>query len=79
VSVRSKPAVRYEYLLDDVIDAYVDWREGSRSVWQAYHHWLRAPAEDASLRFAAYLAELDQEQRACDVYQATIACIVDRF
>jgi hypothetical protein len=79
VSVPFETTVRHDYVLDEMIDAYVDWRERSRGVWQAYHHWLKAPAEDGLLRFAAYLAELDQEQRACDVYQATIARIVERL
>jgi NAD-dependent SIR2 family protein deacetylase len=61
-----------DYALDDVMDAYVDWREQSRSVWDAYQRWLYADAQDERLRFAAYLAELDQEQRASDVYAATI-------
>lgn len=61
-----------DYALDDVIDAYADWREQSRSVWDAYQRWLYADAHDEGLRFAAYLAQLDQEQRASDVYAATI-------
>lgn len=59
-----------EHVLVDAIDAYVDWREQSRSVWLAYERWSHAPPEDVALRFAAYLAELDQEHRACDAYEA---------
>jgi hypothetical protein len=62
-----------QYAVDDIVDAYVDWREQSRHVWIAYARWASAPADDAQLRFAAYLAELDQEQRACDVYAATVS------
>jgi hypothetical protein len=61
-----------DYALDDVMDAYVEWREQSRSVWDAYQRWLCADAQDERLRFAAYLAQLDQEQRASDVYATTI-------
>ena len=68
-----------EYVLEDVMDAYVDWRDQSRSVWTAYHHWTTAPREEAGLRFAAYVAELDQEHRACEVYEATIARTADRL
>jgi NAD-dependent SIR2 family protein deacetylase len=60
------------YALEDVMDAYVDWREQSRNVWDAYQRWVRAAPQDERLRFAAYLAELDQEQRASAVYAATI-------
>jgi hypothetical protein len=59
-------------VLEDVIDTYVDWREQSRGVWLAYGRWSQAPPEDATLRFAAYLAELDREHRACDVYEEAI-------
>jgi hypothetical protein len=61
-----------DYALDDVMDAYVQWREQSRSVWDAYQRWVYAAPPDERLRFAAYLAELDREQRASDVYAATI-------
>jgi NAD-dependent SIR2 family protein deacetylase len=61
-----------DYALEDVMDAYVDWREQSRSVWDAYQRWMHAAPQDECLRFAAYLAELDQEQRASAVYAATI-------
>jgi hypothetical protein len=61
-----------DYALDDVMDAYVEWREQSRSVWDAYQRWMYAAPHDERLRFAAYLAELDQEQRASGVYAATI-------
>ena len=62
-----------EFVLDDVIDAYAEWHEQSLGVWLAYRRWSEAPPEDLQLRFAAYVAALDQEQRACDVYAATIA------
>jgi hypothetical protein len=61
------------FVLDDVVDAYVEWHEQSQGVWLAYRHWSEAPPEDLQLRFAAYVAALDQEQRACEVYAATIA------
>ena len=61
-----------DYALEDVMDAYVDWREQSQGVWDAYQRWVHADPQDERLRFAAYLAELDQEQRASAVYAATI-------
>lgn len=62
-----------EYALDDIVESYVDWREQARSVWAAYSLWDRASPDDAGLRFAAYLAALDQEQRTCEVHAATVA------
>jgi NAD-dependent SIR2 family protein deacetylase len=68
-----------DYALEDVMDAYVDWREQSRNVWDAYQRWVRAARQDERLRFAAYLAELDQEQRASAVYAATIDRTLQRL
>jgi hypothetical protein len=67
-----------EYALDDIVESYVDWREQARSVWVAYASWDTAPETEARLRFAAYLAELDQEQRTCEVHAATVARTVAR-
>lgn len=68
-----KPATSVDdEVLDDLIDTYVDWREQSCSVWLAYGRWSDAPPGEAPLRFAAYLAELDQEHRACDAYEEAI-------
>jgi hypothetical protein len=60
-------------LTDDVVDAYVDWREQSQRVWLAYQAWSRTASGEARLRFAAYVAELDREHRASDAYAAAIA------
>jgi hypothetical protein len=55
-------------LLDDVVDAYVDWREERAAVWDAYARWSNAPVPDCSLAFTAYRAALDREERAAHVY-----------
>lgn len=73
------PADGDEYVRQDVIDAYVDWREQSQRVWLAYYRWSGARPVDAALALAAYIAELDQEQRTCDVYAATIARTAGRL
>jgi NAD-dependent SIR2 family protein deacetylase len=75
-----RAATRFDdYVLEDVIDAYVDWREQSQAVWLAYQRWLTASRADAPLQFAAYLAELDQEERASAVYAATIDRTVEQL
>jgi hypothetical protein len=60
-------------LVDDVIDAYVDWREECLFVWDAYCRWAAAPQADATLAFAAYAAALDREERASAYYAGRIS------
>jgi hypothetical protein len=59
-------------MTDTVFSAYVDWREQCRRVHAAYARWCGAHADESVLRFAAYAAELDREQRACDAFAASI-------
>jgi hypothetical protein len=59
---------RHEQLLDEALDAYVDWREDPAEVWDAYERWGRAPAVNASFAFSAYCAAVDREERASHVY-----------
>jgi hypothetical protein len=55
------------------MDAYVDWREESVRVWDAYDRWLSAAGSDAVLAFPAYVAALDREERASEVYAGLIS------
>jgi hypothetical protein len=55
-------------LADDMIDAYVDWREECAVVRLAYDGWTSAPTADAAVAFAVYKAALDREERAAEVY-----------
>jgi hypothetical protein len=54
-----------------VFDAYIDWREESSAVSRAYNSWRDAPLGERAAAFAAYIAALDREQRAGEVYCAT--------
>jgi hypothetical protein len=47
-------------MLDRLIDHYVEWRESARAVGDAYARWCSATAPECALRYAAYLATLDQ-------------------
>jgi hypothetical protein len=55
-------------LIDQLLEAYLEWCEESAAVGSAYRRWSLASADDASARFAAYVAALDREERASDVY-----------
>ena len=59
-------------LLDDLLGGYVDWRESSRAVADAYARWSFAPGPDGALRFAAYIATLDQEQKTASAYAEAV-------
>jgi hypothetical protein len=61
-------AVTDKRLLDEAVDAYVDWREASAGVWDAYQRWARAAVADTALAFVAYRAAVDREERASDIY-----------
>jgi hypothetical protein len=55
-------------IVDEAVDAYVDWRDECRAVWDAYRFWAGAPAEDAEPAFQSYSAALDREERAAAIY-----------
>jgi hypothetical protein len=59
--------------LDDVVAAYTAWRRHSQTVREAYDAWSAAPSAEKSCRYAAYLSELDREQRACELYAEQVA------
>ena len=56
------------WLMDEAVDAYVEWREECATVRDAYERWARAPAADSGSAFAAYWAAVDREERAADIY-----------
>ena len=58
--------------VDDMIDAYVEWREECLAVWEADSRWSAADPVDSELAFAAYRAALDREQSACNNYASQL-------
>jgi hypothetical protein len=60
-------------LLDEAINAYLDWQEDSAEVWEAFARWECAEKRDASCAFSAYRAALDREEHASRVYAARVA------
>jgi hypothetical protein len=55
-------------IVNELLLAYIEWREESAEVSDAYRWWAIAPAEDAVCRYAAYQAALDREEAAADAY-----------
>ena len=52
--------------------SYVDWREATGVVADAYRGWVAAPPAERQPRFAAYFAMLDQEEAAATLYDSVI-------
>jgi hypothetical protein len=55
-------------LLDEAMEAYVDWLQQSVAVQDAYDRWARAPREDAAAAFLQYRAALDREECSSMAY-----------
>ena len=53
-------------LVDGMIRAYVDWREGCRLVHNAYRAWGSATGGGARAAFWRYTAALDAEASAAE-------------
>jgi hypothetical protein len=61
--------------LDEAVIAYVEWHKHASCVRLAYDAWKSAHASEKARRYAAYLEELDREQRAADLYAtASVSC-----
>jgi hypothetical protein len=59
-------------LVDRTISAYVDWREASRLVHDAYRSWASARDLRARPAFSRYTAALDAEEWAAEVYAGLV-------
>jgi hypothetical protein len=60
-------------LVDEAIRVYVDWREESAGVWDAFDRWESTHGTDALTAFAAYRAALDREECAARMYADVLA------
>ena len=58
---------------------YVDWRERSAAVDQAYGSWSNGRRAEGAVRFAAYMEELEREESAAALYGAVIDRLERRF
>jgi hypothetical protein len=69
-AMASPPVGTFQHrrLVDELMVAYVEWREESARVSDAYGGWATAEATDGGLAFGAYVAALDREERASQVY-----------
>ena len=59
-------------LVDQMIFAYVAWREACRAERDAYGSWASAHGTDAGAAFARYAAALDAEELAAEFYAGLV-------
>jgi hypothetical protein len=59
-------------LVDEMIGAYVDWREACRAVQAAYRSWATATGPKGRVAFWRYNAALDAEERTAEVYASLV-------
>jgi hypothetical protein len=57
-----------ERLVDGLVEAYLDWRETSHWLNDAYRRWTRETGTSARVTFGLYMAALDAEQQAAEAY-----------
>jgi hypothetical protein len=64
--------LRRDRLVDELIEAYVDWRETCARVSHAYRSWAGEPASRGKVMFGLYMAALDEEQEAAELYAGLV-------
>jgi hypothetical protein len=66
-------------LMDDMFDAYVDWREACRAVDDAYRSWFGATGARTGVTFTRYSVALDREERAAEAYAGLVERTLPRL
>jgi hypothetical protein len=59
-------------LVDETLDAYVEWRVECAGVQHAYRRWSTAPLSLGTDAFREYLAALNNEEHAANHYAQLI-------
>lgn len=62
----------HKRLVDRLIEEYLNWRVACLRVSDAYGSWASGTGLDAKSAFARYLAALDHEERAAEVYAGMV-------
>jgi hypothetical protein len=60
-----------EDLLEELLDDYLCWREQCAALHAAYQRWAHASRADRPAAFAAYVAQLEQEDHAARRYRTS--------
>jgi hypothetical protein len=59
-------------LVDNLVDAYVAWRETCARVDDTYRYWASETGPRGGVAFGLYMAALDAEERAAEVYAGLV-------
>ena len=63
-------------LVDEAMDAYVDWRQLCLAVQGAYDRWVRAPRSQRAAAFLEYMIALDREEHSTLEYRLLIEAVI---
>ena len=61
-----------KHIIDDAMEAYVDWREQCAAVQEAYERWSRAPSSQSADAFVNYQVALECEEWSSAEYAALL-------
>ena len=73
------PSSLTDGLVDELLGYYIDWRHDAAAAAEAYSVWSTAPGDDEALRFAAYIAALDQEESSALRYALVLREVETAF
>jgi hypothetical protein len=59
-------------LVDKLLEAYIDWREACARANDAYGFWESEADPHRRVAFGLYMAALDAEEQAADVYASAV-------
>jgi hypothetical protein len=62
-------------LVDKLLEAYIDWRESCVRANDAYRFWAAEAGPRRTVAFGVYMAALDAEEHAAEVYAGFVRCV----
>lgn len=64
--------LRRERLVDELVEAYVEWRETCARVNDAHRSWASETGPGGRFAFELCMAALDEEEQAAEVYAGLV-------
>jgi hypothetical protein len=68
-TARTSTVDQSPWLEDEFVECYGRWRKERSAVHRSYDRWREAEPDVVPFAYEAYVAALDREQRAADVYR----------